>query len=214
MKWIVIPKWDGPQGFQHYKDRNPKWIKVYVELMSDDEFMTLSFADRGLLVSIWLEYASARRALAGDTLSLSRRLGQRVTRAQVERLVHAGFIEFSASKPGAKPYENARPEQEVREIQEALDVVRDEPPEQESINGLSRLVGAGERYFAQVALMPLITDAKEDTWDLVGRLSSRLPVSVLHSLKETLESRGDIASPAGYVVGTLKAELEQRKVPA
>ena len=105
--WIVIPNW---RRFQHYRDRNPKWVKVYTELMSDPAFRGLTLHQRGLLISLWLEYATARRQLRDSTLTLTRQLGQRVMRRDVDALVDAGFVEVSASSPLAEPEQNARPE--------------------------------------------------------------------------------------------------------
>ena len=53
--WIVIPNWD---KFQHYKNRGPVWIKLYTELRDRDEWRHLTLAARGLLASIWIEYAA------------------------------------------------------------------------------------------------------------------------------------------------------------
>lgn len=105
--WIVIPNW---RRFQHYKNRNPKWIKVYTELMSDPAFLGLTFAQRGLLISLWLEYARSRHAIKMHTSTIARQLGERVFTAQLEALNDAGFIEVSASKPLAKVEHSASPE--------------------------------------------------------------------------------------------------------
>ncbi len=110
--WIVIPNWE---RFQHYKNRNPLWIKSYLELMGDDAYLGLTFHQRGVLQGIWLEYARARRQLLGSTSSLSRRLGGRVTTETLEALNHAGFIHFAASKPLAARYHVASPHALARE---------------------------------------------------------------------------------------------------
>jgi len=102
--WIVIPNW---RRFQHYKDRQPRWIKVYTELMSDPAFLGLTLAQRGLLISLWLEYARSRGAIKMHTSTIARQVGERVFTAQLEALNHAGFIEVSASKPLAPRYQNA-----------------------------------------------------------------------------------------------------------
>jgi hypothetical protein len=94
--WIVINRWD---DFQHYKDREPKWIKLYTQLHHDSNWLELSGHQRAVLVGLWLEYASAHAQLRLDTRSLSRRLGLRVSSATLEALNHAGFIRFSASTP-------------------------------------------------------------------------------------------------------------------
>ena len=87
--WIEVRNW---RKFQHYHDRVPTWIKNNLELMHDDNYRELTMAERGVLHGIWLEYASARRALRGDTASISRRFGKRVTSVQLKRLEQAGFI--------------------------------------------------------------------------------------------------------------------------
>jgi hypothetical protein len=106
-RYIVIENWDGATGFQHYKDRTPLWIKNYTELMSRDTYLDLTFHQRGVLHGLWLEYARARRQLPDSTVTISRRLGHRVTRATLDALNHAGFITFSASKPLADRYQDS-----------------------------------------------------------------------------------------------------------
>jgi len=114
-RWIVIPNWDGSTGFQHYKDRTPRWIKNYTELMSDDAYLGLTLHQRGVLHGLWLEYAAARRQIPDSTLAITRRLGDRVTRATLDALNHAGFITYSASKPLAQPEQPASPEKSREE---------------------------------------------------------------------------------------------------
>lgn len=105
--WIVVPRWDGSDGFQHYRDRDPIWIKNYRTLLSSDEYLTLSFHIRGVLHGLWLAYAASNRQLRDSTLTLTRRIGQRVTTRDLLALNHAGFIEFSASRPLAPVYQAA-----------------------------------------------------------------------------------------------------------
>lgn len=122
-RWIVIPNWDPStdpdgvkhDGFQHYPDRDPKWIKTYRTLLAKDEFLSLSFHLRGVLMSVWLEYAAANRQLRDSTLTLTRRLGQRVTTRDLETLNRAGWITFSASAPIAPRYTGARLEKKKKE---------------------------------------------------------------------------------------------------
>ena len=97
MPWIVIPNWD---KFQHYgESRTPPWIKLYNALLVDDDFQSLTPPQRSALVSIWMLYSMTRRRVRLDTANLSRATGQRISKRTLERLNHAGFIAFSASKP-------------------------------------------------------------------------------------------------------------------
>ncbi len=102
--YILIPGW---REFQHYKHRDPTWIKNYPRLLSHDAYSDLTFAQRGILHGLWMEYARSQRRLRGDTATLTRRLGQRVTKRDIERLNHAGFIQLIAS---AQLEESASPE--------------------------------------------------------------------------------------------------------
>ena len=105
-RWIIIPRWP---DFQHYKNRDPLWIKDYVKQLRNDEWMGLSLAQRGLLQGLRLLYAEsngvvsesgARRRLVGSESDA------RYWRVHLESLNHAGFIRFSASKPLALEKEN------------------------------------------------------------------------------------------------------------
>src|SRR6266498_1046942 len=106
-QWIHVRNW---RDFQHYKERDPTWIKVYARLMHDDNYLSLTGHQRAVLLGLWLEYASSDGQLLLNTRSLSSRLQLRVSSRQLEALNHAGFIRFSASRPLALRYQRASPE--------------------------------------------------------------------------------------------------------
>lgn len=115
-RWIVIPNW---AEFQHYKNRDPSWIKAYTRLLSDDAWMSLTHHQRGILLGLWLIYARSDGQIRGSTVTVTRQLGgdtgQRVTTRDLEALNHAGLIHFSASKPLALRYQAASPEKRREE---------------------------------------------------------------------------------------------------
>ena len=91
--WIHIPNWE---KFQHYHDRRPAWIKVYIQLLKNPDYLGLSHASRGLLQLIWLAYAEMDGACTIDDL---RMLGRhRVYISQLEALNQAGFIQLSSRR--------------------------------------------------------------------------------------------------------------------
>ena len=92
--WIIVPNWD---RFQHYRDREPIWIKLYLELRDRDDWGDLSWAQRGLLVSVWMEFGASRGVLRAS--SLSQRCRQKTRKDTLDSLVSAGFIRIVASKP-------------------------------------------------------------------------------------------------------------------
>jgi hypothetical protein len=106
-EYISVRNW---RRFQHYDPakRAPLWIKNYVELTKDDDYLTLSSHLRGVLHGIWMEYASARCHLTLNTASLSRRLALRVMRRDIESLVQAGWLAIVDSAEIAEGYQEAR----------------------------------------------------------------------------------------------------------
>jgi hypothetical protein len=100
MGWIEICRW---HEFQHYPDhRNVVWVKNYLRLLHNDDYLNLTAHQRGVLHGLWILYAASDREIADSTATVSRQLGVRVSRATLEALNHAGFITFCASKPLAQ----------------------------------------------------------------------------------------------------------------
>src|SRR5689334_8844097 len=103
-RYIVIERWG---DFQHYRDRNPLWIKTYTRLLDDDAYLDLTSPQRALLHGLWLAYGKTHGKVPESTAWLSRYLGMRVTKAMIERLIRAGFISTVASRALAERYHAA-----------------------------------------------------------------------------------------------------------
>lgn len=106
-RWIEIPRW---AEFQHYRDRNPVWIREYVRQVRDDDYVSLELGARGLLHDLRLLYAEnggplresyARTRLGAPLGVAGQALGNhsRAFRRHLAALNHAGFVEVLASKP-------------------------------------------------------------------------------------------------------------------
>lgn len=111
-RWIIVRKWD---TFQHYKDRDPSWIKNYVSLLSDEDYLGLPLATRGVLTGVWLLYARSRGVLR--YARIGRELGASAgdakhLRRHIELLADAGYIEITASRPVPLRYSRVREEKE------------------------------------------------------------------------------------------------------
>lgn len=93
--WLIIPKWE---EFQHYGEtRKPIWIKNYTRLLQDPAYLQLSAASRAVLHGLWLAYANVSGQLQLGLARTSLRL--RFGYPQLIALNHAGFLDWSASKP-------------------------------------------------------------------------------------------------------------------
>lgn len=131
-RWIIVPNWfpsakGADDGLQHYSDRDPKWIKNYRRLLSKDEYLELTGHRRGILHGLWLEYAMSDGRLRENTRTISSRLALKVTTRDLEALNHAGFIEFSASRPLALSEQRASPEKETEKRREEKDLSKAVP---------------------------------------------------------------------------------------
>jgi hypothetical protein len=140
-EYIWITRWE---SFQHYKperDRAPAWVKLYTKQLSDDTYLNLTAVQRALLHDLRMEFARAHHKLTTDTRRLSHRIGYRVTRASLDALNHAGFMEYcsratldrrldefySNSSPHARPRarKEGEGEEEVeKELTLAVDATR------------------------------------------------------------------------------------------
>lgn len=88
-QWLTIKNWS---EFQHYKDRNPPWIKLHRALLDDYAFAALPDAQKAHLVLLWLFAASqAGGRIPNDAPFLSRKLGT-TEQIELEALVAAGFL--------------------------------------------------------------------------------------------------------------------------
>lgn len=104
--WLAIKNWS---EFQHYKDRNPPWIKLHRALLDDYAFAALPDAHKAHLVLLWLFAASqVGGRIPNDAAFLSRKLGT-TEQIDLEALVNAGFLipEQNASDVLAERKQNA-----------------------------------------------------------------------------------------------------------
>lgn len=86
--------------YQHYRDRNPPWIKLYTALLADVTFMSLLEVSRYHLMACWIVASRSDGVLPDDARVLSRLIGAD-TPVNVEELVSSGFLkrQQADSKP-------------------------------------------------------------------------------------------------------------------
>jgi len=79
------------EKFQHYKERNPPWIKIHRSIFEDYEFSCLQDASKLHLVLIWLLASQCDNQLPADPEWLKRKLGVN-GRVDVQTLIDKGFL--------------------------------------------------------------------------------------------------------------------------
>lgn len=104
--------------FQHYRDRNPPWIKLYTALLSDPEFLQLHEAAQAQVMKLWLLAAQMGHPLPNNPKLLAGKIGC-TGRFYLSEITAAGFItpcdevasepaSTNADTPLAKPKRKAR----------------------------------------------------------------------------------------------------------
>ena len=122
MRYLRIEKWD---TFQHYKKRNPPWIKLYAWILDNDAFDCMPDASK-LLYFCLLPFASRREnKIRVDFNWLQKKLpiNDPIIEDTIQPLIANGFITCyqDASKVIAPCKQNATPETEERQRQSRVE---------------------------------------------------------------------------------------------
>lgn len=108
------------EKFQHYKERNPIWIKLYYETLDDYEFSCLPDASKWLALGLWMLASRTENRIPNDAAWIAKKLSL-TERIKLDPLLSAGFITIcDASKPLATGYQNATPEKETEKETESV----------------------------------------------------------------------------------------------
>ena len=77
--------------FQHYKDRNPPWIKLYTTTADDYLFSSLPDATKAHLILIWLLASKTGNKLPNDPRWIQQRIGAS-EKVRLDLLIQNGFL--------------------------------------------------------------------------------------------------------------------------
>lgn len=80
--------WD---TFQHYKRRNPPWIKLHRSLLDDYHFCQMSEKSRLHLILLWLYASQNNGKVPNNPKFLERKLD--IESIDLQEIVDAGFLE-------------------------------------------------------------------------------------------------------------------------
>ncbi len=115
-------------SFQHYKKRNPPWIKFHRTLLDDYEFYCLPVASKALAPQLWLLASeSATGEIECDLIKIAHRLRIPTTELieALGPLIHHGFFlpDEDASNVLALCYQRATPETETETEKTTIEVL-------------------------------------------------------------------------------------------
>jgi hypothetical protein len=87
-RMLLVKNWS---EFQHYKDRNPPWIKLHRALLDDYEFAELPDTTKAHLVLVWLFASQNAGRIPADPEFLQHKLGLQ-KKPNLQLLVERGFL--------------------------------------------------------------------------------------------------------------------------
>lgn len=102
--------------FQHYKDRNPPWIKLHVETLSSEDWVTVDDASK-LLAVVCMIIAAKNDGLVPNNPKYVRRVAYLNTDPDFGPLISCGFLEITQADASTM-LATARPEEETYKTEE------------------------------------------------------------------------------------------------
>ena len=109
MDYLTVKNWE---EFQHYRDREPKWIKVYRSLLVDYKYDQLSDAEFGVLVKIWLLASQMENKIPNDPSWIKNRLGL-VHKPNLNKYIELDFLLLQNNTEKSKKIQKCTPEIET-----------------------------------------------------------------------------------------------------
>jgi len=88
-----VANWD---KFQHYRNRNPPWIKLYVELLGSEDWV-IADDDSKLLMVVCMMVAARHNGLIPNNPEYIRRVAYLSKKPNLKPLIDCGFLVPSAS---------------------------------------------------------------------------------------------------------------------
>jgi hypothetical protein len=88
-RYFRVRKWE---DFQHYKQRNPPWIRLHRTLLRDHKFNKLTETEQWMLVRVWLLASETANHMAYDERWVRRAINSS-RKVPLEKFVSMGFLE-------------------------------------------------------------------------------------------------------------------------
>lgn len=88
-KFLSIKNFD---QYQHYKKRNPPWVKFYKSMYGDKEFMKLSISSRYLYTGLIVLATESDNRIDNDPTWIAKRLDIPATEIDLKPLYRGGFL--------------------------------------------------------------------------------------------------------------------------
>lgn len=113
--FFSVKNWE---EYQHYKDRDPTWIKLYNRLLDNYDFSLLPDASKWHLIGIFLLASRYKNRIPADAAWIAKKIGATTT-VDLTLLSKSDFIEIDQVRTEAlaAPYHHAIPEKRREEVE-------------------------------------------------------------------------------------------------
>lgn len=88
--------------YQHYKDRNPPWVKLHRDFLSDYELRQCSVQSRLLFACCLILASETDNLIPNDVIYISQRIGMDVKGEHVSELITKGMLLAVCKRPASK----------------------------------------------------------------------------------------------------------------
>lgn len=88
VRYLMVKNWS---ELQQYKDRDPKWIKLYRDLLDDYDFELLDELQQLNLIKIWLLAAKLDNKIPYNVNWITKKIGAR-EKVELKQLFERGFL--------------------------------------------------------------------------------------------------------------------------
>lgn len=151
MRYYTVTNWS---KFQHYRDRNPPWIKLHYELLSSRDWVMLDDASRVLAVACML-IASRNEGNVPDDPAYLKRVAYLNKDPNFKPLLESGFLKLASNCKHMLA--DARPETETE--------TEEETEAEESLSPSGEIKNAKPKSFKQWTIEDLSKSVEENNTD-------------------------------------------------
>lgn len=223
MSYLSVRNWD---HYQHYKNRRPPWIKVYVELLDDLEIRRLPIGTRLLWDQLLLLAARYDNAILKDFEAIANATGikRELVAKGTEQLLKGRWIkETRSSRTLARRYPSRAPAQSQEaegsktkdkgssEVEGELgnSGATGKPDLHELGQTLENRIAAAPRG-SEGRLFEVLPDFDASSAKVLRPLLDKLPVAAIEAVREEVLAAENGKRTTGYAVQILRRMVQER----
>lgn len=110
--------------FQHYKNRNPPWVKLHYNILDDDDFLALDLVSQRNLMVLFM-VASKRNNVVSNDQTYLQKVMRLSSPPDLSKLFNSGFLIASCYRKSSKVQAKSYSEAELSEAEAEAEADKD-----------------------------------------------------------------------------------------